>query len=107
MLFMYCVCHALFIVALWSGKGLTLWPLFMVFNCVFVTFPCGIIGQVWNMIVSIVDLCSLSYYVNFSPLGQSSYLGVESNDYILSNCFESVWICDGSPLTTGRFSLTF
>ena len=68
MLFMYCVCYALFIAALWSGKGLTFWPLFSMFNCVYVTFPCGIIGQVWNMIVSIVDLCSLSYYVNF-PLG--------------------------------------
>ena len=31
----------LFIAALWSpaGKGLTSWPLFEMFNCVFVTFP--------------------------------------------------------------------
>ena len=28
---------------------------------VFVTFPCGILGQVWYLIVSIPDLCSLSY----------------------------------------------
>ena len=67
MLFMYCVCHALLIAALWSGKGVTFWSLFLMFNCVFVTLPCGIIGRVWNMIVSIFDLCSLSYYVNFHP----------------------------------------
>ena len=40
----------LFIVALWSpaGTGLTSWLLFVMFNCVFVTFPCGILGQVWT-----------------------------------------------------------
>ena len=34
----------LFIAALWSpaGKELTYWLLFLMFNCVFVTFPCGI-----------------------------------------------------------------
>ena len=26
-------------------------------NCVFVTFPCGILGQVWYLIVSFPDLC--------------------------------------------------
>ena len=38
----------LFIAALWSpaGKGLTSWLLFVMFNCVFVTFPGGILGQV-------------------------------------------------------------
>ena len=29
-----------------SGKRLTLWLLFVVFNFDFVTFPCGILGQV-------------------------------------------------------------
>ena len=45
----------LFIAALWSpaGKGLTSWLLFAMFNCVFVTFPCGITGQVRYLIVSI------------------------------------------------------
>ena len=34
------------IAALWSpaGKGLTLWLSFVMFNCVFVTFSCGILG---------------------------------------------------------------
>ena len=30
--------------------------------CVFVTFPCGILGQVWYFIASIPDLCHLSYF---------------------------------------------
>ena len=51
----------LFIAALKSsaGKGLTSWLLFVMFNCVFVTFPCGIPGQVRYLIVSIPDLCRL------------------------------------------------
>ena len=28
----------------------------------FVTFPCGVLGQVWYLIVSIPDLCRLSYF---------------------------------------------
>ena len=54
----------LFIAALWSpaGKGLTSWLLFVMFNYVIVTFPCGILGQVWCLIVSIPDLCHLSYF---------------------------------------------
>ena len=53
----------MFITALWSpaGKGLTSWLLFVNSNCDFVTFPCGILGQVWHLIVLIPDLCRLSY----------------------------------------------
>ena len=53
-----------FIAALSSlaGKGLTYWLSFVMFNCVFVSFPCGIPGQVWYLIVSIPDLCCLSYF---------------------------------------------
>ena len=52
----------LFIAALRSPawKGLTSRLLFVMFNCVFVTFPCGILGQVWYLIVLIPDLCRLS-----------------------------------------------
>ena len=58
----------LLIAALWSpaGKGLTFWLLFVMFKCVFVTFLCGILGQVWYLIVSIPDLCGLSYFSYFS-----------------------------------------
>ena len=67
MLFLSCVCYAftrLFIDALCSPglKGLTSWLPFVMSNCVFVTFPCGILGQVWYLIVSIPDLCLISYF---------------------------------------------
>ena len=69
MLFMSCVCHAFaFNDTLLSpaGKGLTSWLLFVMFNCDFVTFPCGILGQVWYLILLIPDLCHLSY-IHKSP----------------------------------------
>ena len=54
----------LFIAALWSpaGKKLTSRLLFVMFNCIFVTFPCDILGHVWYLIVSIPDLCRLFYF---------------------------------------------
>ena len=55
----------LFIAALWSpaGKGLISWLSFAMFNCVFATLPCGILNQVWYLILSIPGLCHLSYFV--------------------------------------------
>ena len=49
--------------ALWSPaeKGLTSWLSFLMFYCVFVTFPYSLIGHVWYM-VSIPDICHLSYF---------------------------------------------
>ena len=57
---------SLFITAFWSPAGtfLTSWLLFVTFNCVFVTFSCVVMGQVWYLIVSIPDLCRLSYFNN-------------------------------------------
>ena len=54
----------LFIAAFWPppGKGLTSWLSFVVLNLVLVTFPCCIQDQVWYLIVSIPDLCPLSYF---------------------------------------------
>ena len=59
------VLSPLFVAALCSPawKGLTSWLLFVTFNCVFAAFPCGILGQVWYLIVSIPDLCCLSYFL--------------------------------------------
>ena len=31
--------------------------------CIFVTFPCGILNQVWYLIVSFPDLGRLSYFL--------------------------------------------
>ena len=63
-IFVFVMLLCLFTAALWSpaGKGLTTWLLFMMFNCVIATFPCGFLGQVWYLIVSIPDLCHLFYY---------------------------------------------
>ena len=60
----FLVLSHLFIAALWSpaGKRLTSWVLFVMFNCDFVTSPCGILGQIWYLIVLIPDLCRLSYF---------------------------------------------
>ena len=54
----------LLIAALWSPawKRLTFWLSFVVLDCVVVTFPFGILSQVWYLVVSIPDLCPLSYF---------------------------------------------
>ena len=44
------------------GKG---WPLGSIVCDVFlyfVTFPCGVLGQMWYLIVSISDICLLPYF---------------------------------------------
>ena len=45
-----------------AGKGLTSWLSFVVSYCKFVTFPFGILGQVWYLIESIPVLCTLTYF---------------------------------------------
>ena len=39
--------------------------------CDLITFPVGILGQVWYLIVSIPDPCSLSYIV-LPPAGKAA-----------------------------------
>ena len=53
----------LYVAALCSPakKGLTFWLSFVMFNCIFVISLCGILSQVWYLIVSIPDLCCFSY----------------------------------------------
>ena len=65
----------LFIAALYSptGIGLTSWLSVGDVYCIFVTFQCGILGQVWYLIVSLPDLCHLcylKYYSSISDLGK-------------------------------------
>ena len=75
-----CLCALLFICALWSpaGKGLTSWLLFVV-SAVSLSLPFGILGQVWCLIVSIPDLCTLTYFVmtNISLLLHTSGLNIK------------------------------
>ena len=56
----------LFMAALRSpeGKGLTLFAHVCEVHCDFVTFPYSILGHVGYLIVSIPDLCRLSYFLH-------------------------------------------
>ena len=54
--------HCCLVVTCWERADLL--ALLCDVNCV-VTFPCGIMGQVWYLIVSIPDLCRLSYFLSF------------------------------------------
>ena len=67
-MFLFCLvfamfCARLFICASWSpaGKGLTSWLSFVV-SSVSLSLSIGILGQVWYLIVSIPDLCNLTYF---------------------------------------------
>ena len=60
-----CLCARQFICSLWSpaGKRLTAWLSFVVSYCEFVTFPMDILGQDRYLIVSIPDLCTLTFMI--------------------------------------------
>ena len=49
------------VVTCWARADL-LAPLFVMFSFVYITFPHCVLGHVWNMIVSIPDLCLLLYF---------------------------------------------
>ena len=71
----------LFIAALWSPvrKRLTSWLLFVMSNCDFVTFPCGILGQLWYLILLSSDLCRLSYFVMWHAFFIYTHLCTENS----------------------------
>ena len=48
-----------------AGKGLASRLSFVMFNCVFVTFPCGNLCQAWYLLVSISDICYFLTLINF------------------------------------------
>ena len=51
-----------FVVTCWERADLS--ALVCGVYCAFVTFPFGILGQVWYLIVSIPDLCTLTYFIS-------------------------------------------
>ena len=69
----FVVLSCLFIAALWppAGKGLNSRLSFPMLYCVFATFPCGILGQVWYSIVLILIFATFSFFV-------TSYCGLGS-----------------------------
>ena len=67
LLFMFHVCQAVLsidcsLVVSCRESANLLALLYVMFSCVFVTFPCGVLGQVWYLIESIPDLCLLPYF---------------------------------------------
>ena len=66
MLLMSCVCHAfvsvLCCLVVTCRERADLFAYVCDVYCDFVTFPFGILGQAWCLIVSIPDPCCLSYY---------------------------------------------
>ena len=66
MFFVSCISHAFasvhccLVVTCWKRADLL--ALVGDVYCIFVTFPCGILGQVWYFIVSFPHLCILSYF---------------------------------------------
>ena len=64
---MYRVC--LVFLSVYCSHVVTCWKradllalLYAMFYCVIVTFPCGVLVQIWCLIASIPDLCLLSYF---------------------------------------------
>ena len=62
------VCHAAssghcsLVFTCWESAGL-LALLYVMFSCVFATFPRGVLGQVWYLILSIPGLCLLIFHI--------------------------------------------
>ena len=54
--------HCSIVVTCWDRADL-LTLFYVMFYCVFVTFPCVYLGQVWCVIVSIPDRCLHSYFI--------------------------------------------
>ena len=66
-LFCICLCHTAMsvscnLVVTCCENAVFLVLLYVMFSYVFVTFPYSVLGQVWYLIVSIPDLCLLSYF---------------------------------------------
>ena len=70
-----CLCARLFICTLRSpaGKGLTSWHSFVVSAVSVFHFPIGTLGQVWYLIVSIPDLCTLTYFDIMNMLNKTFF----------------------------------
>ena len=62
------VCHAFLSVYCsleffcWERAGL-LALLYVMCSCVLVTYPCGVLGRVWYLVISILHLCLLTNFI--------------------------------------------
>ena len=85
--FMSCFCHAFAsvyccLVVTWRERA-DLLALVCDVYCDFFTFPFGILGQVWDLIVSIPDPCCLSYY---------GLTTLNSNNFVVYGQKHKVWV---------------
>ena len=80
----------LFIAVLWSpaGKGADLLALVGDVYCIFVTFQCDILGQVWYLIVSFPALCVFLTFI----LVICNNCAPESSSFLISFIFTLVLI---------------
>ena len=80
LLWIICVSHAFtsahccLVVTCWESVDLL--ALVGDVYCIFVTFPCGILGHVWYLVVSIPDLCRLSYFNDATSLSAVCDCGI-------------------------------
>ena len=72
--FLSCDCYVFVHVCLSAGKGLTSWVSFVVSGCEFVTFPLVSWVRCVYLIVSIPDLCTLTYFAPLLTLVQIAYV---------------------------------
>ena len=91
------------------GKG---WPLGSRLWCLLWVchFPIGILGQVWYLIVSIPDLCNLTYLGSFfwlKILIFNTVLGFQKNKYFFGMNMEFFWGHQKIGLYLGVISLNF
>ena len=94
--------------ALWSpeGKGLTSWLLFVMFIVILLTFSFGILGQVWYLIVSILDPCCLSYF-HTAPSPESLPESLHIYFTFLARFCDTYWFCQYSAIGFQQLYLSF
>ena len=65
LIFVICVCirHAVYLVVTCWERSDLMALFYVMFSCDFITFPYGVLGQVWYLIVSIPDRCILSSFI--------------------------------------------
>ena len=69
-------------------------------KCVFVTFPCGILGQVWYLIVSIPDIAPLiTMYQALCIVCRILFFTLPENIVVRlrSNCIQIIHISFNGP----------
>ena len=59
-------------------------------NSIFVTFLCGILGQMWYLVVSFPDLSRLSYFLARKPIWWRQHppktIGVDGSKRLVKTC---------------------